>query len=213
MRLFKIIVNWTPKVWFPLAIVLLNGVINFVESRYILAYLDLDLLEISPNLQVTTGFFAITGALINWILISVILFFGCRLFYKSEGVFRNFLKTVGMCHLVLLVATLSHFIFILISLPPNPTASEALTKALASLEMPLQLINIAGHICFALILVAVAQAFFEIKWIQAFCITCISYAIYWILNKALWFVFQHIFFFFFPDFFVPSWQPSDSILP
>ena len=223
MLLFKSIVNWTPKIWFPLAIVLLNGVINFLERRYLVVYLDL--FETSPNIQIISGFFVITRALINWILISVLLFLGCRLFCGGEGVFRNFFKIIGMCHLVLLVATLGHFIFILISLPPdlmtleynNTTSlqepSEATIEALASVKLPVQLINIVGHICFALILVVVVQTFFEIRWVQAFCITCISYAIYWILNKALWFVFPHVFFFFFPDFFGPSWQPNDPILP
>ena len=223
MLLFKIIVNWTPKIWFPLAIVLLNGVINFLERRYLFVYLDL--FKIFPNIQILSGFFAITGALINWILISVLLFFGCRLFYDGKGVFRNFFKIIGMCHLVLLVATLGHFIFILISLPPDLTTleynnttslqepSEATIEALASVKLPVQLINIVGHICFALILVAVVQTFFEIRWVQAFCITCISYAIYWILSKALWSVFSYVFVFFFQQFFVPSWQPNDPILP
>ena len=213
MQLFKIIVNWTPKIWFPLAIVLLNGVINFLARQYLFAYLDLDLFEISPNFQVIGGFFAIAGALINWTLISVLLFFGCRLLYKSEGVFRNFFKVIGLCHLVLLVATLSHFIFLFISLPPDLTTSEVNTERLASLELPIQVINIAGHICFALILVVVVQTFFEIRWVQALCNLCISYAIYWTLNKALWFVFPHVFFFFFPDFLGPRWQPGDPIRP
>ena len=211
MRLFKIIVNWTPKIWFPLAIVLLNGVINVLERQYLFAYLDLFI--ISPNIQVIGGFFAIASALINWILISVLLFFGCRLFYKSEGVFRNFFKIIGLCHLVPLVATLGQSIFILISLPPDLTTSEATIEALASVELPVQLINIVGHICFALILVAAVQTFFEIRWIQAFCTTCISYALYWVLNKALWSIFWHVFSFFFQQFFVPSWQPGDPIRP
>ena len=122
MSFFKSIVNWTPKIWFPLAIVLLNNVINFLERQYLFAHLDL--FEILPNFQVISGFFAIVAALINWILISVLLFFGCRLFYHSEGVFRNFFKIIGMCHVVLLVATLSHFIFILISLPSDLTTLE-----------------------------------------------------------------------------------------
>ena len=213
MQLFRIIVNWTPKIWFPLAIVLLNGVINFLARQYLFTYLDLDLFEISPNFQVIGGFFAIAGALINWTLISVLLFFGCRLLYKSEGVFQNFFKTIGLCHLVLLVATLSHFIFILFSLPPDLTTSEVNTEQLASLELPIQVINIVGHICFALILLVVVQTFFEIRWIQSLCNLCISYAIYWILNKALWFVFPHIFLFFFPDFLGPRWQPGDPIRP
>ena len=235
MRLFKIICNWTPKIWFPLVIVLLNRVINILAQQHLIAYLDLFL--ISPNLQVIGGFFGITTALIDWILISVLLFFGCRLFYKSEGVFRNFFKIIGLCHLVLLVATLGQFIFILISLPLDLTTlelttlprdlttleynnttslkkpSEVNTEQLASLELPIQLINIMGHICFALTLLAVVQTFFKIKWIQAFCITCISYAIYWILSEALMSVLLHLFFFFFPDFLGPSWQPGDPIQP
>ena len=222
MQPFKSIVNWTPKIWFPLAIVLLNGVINFLEGQYILAYLDL--FEISPNIRVIGGFFAIAAALINWTLISVLLFFGCRLLYKSEGVFRNFFKIIGMCYLVLLVATLCRFIFIFISLPPDLTtlednttslqaSSEANIEALASVELSAQLIDIVSHICFALILVAVVQTFFEIRWVQALCITCISYAIYWILTKALWSGLWSVFLFFFREFFVPSWQPGDPIRP
>lgn len=237
MRLIKIICNWTPKIWLPLAIVLLNGVINFLARQYLFEYLDLDLFTISPNIQVIGGFLAIAAALIDWTLISVLLFLGCRLLYNGKGVFRNFFKTIGMCHLVLLVATLSHFIFVLISLPPDPTtlelttlprdlttleynnttnpqeSSEAITEALASLELPIQVINIVGHICFALILVAVVQTFFEIRWVQALCNVCLFYAIYWILNKALWSIFWSVFLFFFGQFFVSSWQPGDPISP
>ena len=225
MRLFKIIVNWTPKIWLPLAIVLLNRVINFLEKQYLFEYLDLFFFKNALNIQVISGSFTIVAALIDWILISVLLFLGCRLLYNRKGVFRNFFKIIGLCHLVLLVASLGHFIFISISLPPDLTTpeynnttssqerSEAITEAWASLELPVQLINIAGHICFVLILVAVVQAFFEIRWVQALCITCISYAIYWILNKALWSVLWSVFLFFFGEFFVPSWQPGDPILP
>jgi hypothetical protein len=246
MRFFKIIVNWTPKIWLPLAIVLLNGVINFSWTLYFLVYLDLyglDLLK-GTHTKVFSGFFTIARALIDWILISVLLFFGCQLlyngkgvfrnFFKSigprhlvgEGVFRNFFKIIGLCHLFLLVATLTHLIFISTSLPPDLTTlkydnttssqerSEAITEAWASLELPVQLINIASHICFVLILVAVVQAFFEINWIQAFCITCISYAIYWILSEALWSIFSHVLVFFYLQFFpLPSWQPGDPIVP
>ena len=220
MLLFKIIINWTPKIWFPLAIVLLNGVINFLERQYLISYLDL--FEISPNIQVISGFLAIAGVLINWILISVLLFFGCRLFYDGKGVFRNFFEIIGMCHLVLLVATLGRLMFILISLPSDLTTleynitssqepSETTTEVLASVKLPVQLIDIVGHICFALILVAVVQTFFEIRWVQAFCNTCISYAIYWALSKALWAVFLYVFFFFFNNFFFRPWQPNDPI--
>ena len=221
MRLFKIIVNWTPKMWFPLAIVLLNGVINFLERRYLLAYLDL--FKTSPNIQVISGFLAIAGTLINWILISVLLFFGGRFFYNGKGVFRNFFMIIGLCYLVVLVTTLGQFIFILLSLPPDLTTleynnttslqepSEATLEALASIDLPVQLINTVGHICFALTLVAVVQTFFEIRWVKALCITCISYAIYWGLNKALWSGFWYVFSSFFQQFFVPSWQPNDPI--
>ena len=224
MRLIKTICNRTPKIWLPLAIVLLNGVINLWARLHLFAYLDLDLFTISPNFQVMGGFFAIVGALIDWILISVLLFFGCRFLYNGEGVFRNFFKVIGLCHLVLLVATLVHSIFILISVSPDLTtleynnttssqeSSEAITAVLASLELPIQVIDIAGHICFVLILVPVVQTFFQIRWVQALCNVCISYAIYWILNKALWYIFPHVFFFFFAESLVPSWQPNDPIL-
>lgn len=255
MRLFKIIVNWTPKIWLPLAIVLLACAITILARQHLLAYLDLDLFQTSPNFQIIGGFFGIVLALIDWILISVLLFLGCQLLYNGKGVFRNFFKSTGLCHfvgegvfrnffkiiglcyLVLLVTTLSHFIFIFISLPPDPTTlefttlprdlttleynnitgsqkrSEAITEALASLELPAQLINIIGHICFVLTLVAVVQAFFEIKWIQAFCITCISYAIHWVLNEALLSIFLHVLLFFFGESLVPSWQPGIQISP
>ena len=219
MQPFKTICNWTPKIWLPLAIVLLNGVINLWARLHLFAYLDLDLFTISPNFQVIGGFFAIVGALIDWLLISTLLFFGCRLLYKGEGVFQNFLKMIGMCYLVLLVATLSHFIFLLTSLPPDLTtssqaSSEAVPEALAALELPIQVINIAGYICFALILVPVVQTFFQIRWVQALCNVCLSYAIYWILNKVLWYIFSSVLLFFFQQFFdFPSWQPGDPIRP
>ena len=227
MQPFKIICNWTPKIWVPLAIVLLNGVINFSEKLYLLAYLDLfglDLLK-APYTKVISGFFAIAGALIDWILISVLLFFGCRLLYNGEGVFRNFFKVIGLCYLVLLVAALGHFIFIFISLPPDLTTlkynttssqelSDAITKAVAPIKLSIQLINIAGHICFGVILVAVVQAFFKIRWVQALCTVCISYAVYWLLKEALWYIFSYVLFFFYQQFFdLPSWQPGDPISP
>lgn len=214
MRLIKTICNRTPKIWFPLAIVLLNGVINFLGRQYILAYLDLDLLEISLNIQVIGGFFAIAQALIDWMLISVLLFFGCRLLCDSKGIFRNFFKIVGLCHLVLLVATLGQFIFILISLPPDLKPSETTLEALlASVEPIVQRINIAGQICFGVILIEVVRTFFEIRSGQALFTTIISYAIYWVLSEALGSAFLHVFFFFFGQFFVPSWQPGDPISP
>ena len=211
MQLFKTICNWTPKIWFPLAIVLLNGVINFLERQYILAYLDLDLFTISLNFQIISGFFVIASALINWILISVLLFFGCRLLCDSKGVFQNFFKIIGLCYLVLLVASLGQFVFILIGLPPDlQEPSEATLKALASVELA---INITGQICFAVILIAIVQTFFQIRSGQALFITCISYAIYWILSKAVGSVFLHVFSFFLGEFFVPSWQPNDPTSP
>lgn len=225
MQAFKTLANWTPKIWFPLTIVLLNRVIIVFHKQYLFSALGLGLFTISPNFQVISGFFAIAAALIDWTLISVLLFWGCRLLYKSEGVFRNFFKIIGMCYLVLLVATLAQFILIFINLPPdlttleynNPTNSQqsstAVTEALTSLELPAQLIHIVGHICFVLILVPVVQAFFQIRWVQAICNVCISYAIYWTLNKALWFVLLRLLLFFFPEFLGPRWQPGDPISP
>ena len=97
-------------------------------------------------MHVISGFLAIAGALINWILISVLLFFGCRLLYKSEGVFRNFFKTIGICHLVLLAATLIHFILIVIGLPPalrtleyNTTNSQESLAAITETYAPIEL--------------------------------------------------------------------------
>ena len=56
MQPFKTICNWTPKIWSPLAIVLLNGVINFLARQHLFEYLDLDLFTISPNFQIIGGF-------------------------------------------------------------------------------------------------------------------------------------------------------------
>ena len=209
MRLIKTICNRTPKIWFPLAIVLLNGVINFLGRVYLFA----DLFEISGDIQIIGGFFGIATALIDWILISVLLFFACRLLCGSKGVFLNFFKVVGLCHLVLLVATLGQFIFTLISLLPDLKPSETTLEALASVEPIVQRINFAGHICFGVILIAVVETFFEIRSGQALFITIISYAIYWVLNEALGDVLLHLFFFLFGEFFVPSWQPGDPIRP
>ena len=224
MRLIKTICNWTPKIWLPLAIVLLNGVINFLGGVYIFA----GLFETYGDIQIISGFFGIATALIDWILISVLLFWGCRLLCGNKGIFRNFFKIIGLCHLVLLVASLGQFIFILIGLsglPPELTTleynnttslqepSEVTLEALASVEPIVQRINFAGHICFGVILVAVVQTFFQIRSGQALFITCISYAIYWVLSEALGAAFLHVFFFLFGQFFVPSWQPGDPISP
>ncbi len=209
MQLFKIICSWRPKIWFPLAIVLLKGVIDFLYRGYIFA----DLFENPGNIQIIGGFFDIATALIGWILISVLLFFGCRLLCGSKGVFLNFFKVVGLCHLVLLVATLGQFIFTLIRLPPDLKPSETTFEALGSVAPIVQGINIAGHICFGVILVGVVQTFFEIRSGQALFITCISYAIYWVLSGALGSLLLYVFTFFFGQFLVPSWQPVNPILP
>lgn len=215
MRLIKIICNRTPKIWLPLAIVLLNGVINFLGRVYLFADLFQTYDDIQyDDIQIIGGFFGIAMALIDWILISVLLFFGCRLLCDSKGIFRNFFKIVGLCHLVLLVATLGQFIFILISLPPDLKPSETTLEALlASVEPIVQRINIAGQICFGVILIEVVRTFFEIRSGQALFTTIISYAIYWVLSEALGSAFLHVFFFFFGQFFVPSWQPGDPISP
>ena len=62
MRLIKTICNWTPKIWLPLAIVLLNGVINFLGR----AYLFSDLFETYGDIQIIGGFLVIATALIGF---------------------------------------------------------------------------------------------------------------------------------------------------
>jgi len=209
MQFFKTMVNRPPKIWFPLAIVLLNGVITFLYGPYLGICLSFfenssDVMVAGPNVAVFSGFCAISYALIDWILISVLLFFGCRLLYCRMGVFRDFFKIIGIWHLVPLIATLSHFIFILLSVPfdlavleYNTTSwqerSETIIEALTSVKLLGQAIDIVVHICFVLILIVVVQVYFEIGSGQALCNVCISYAIYWVLNIALWISFFFIF--------------------
>jgi len=191
--------TYTPELWFPLVIVLLNGVVHILNTQYI--YAQLELSEVPHNIQtaisVLGGFSVISGTFINWLLMSVIIFFWCELFYDVEGNFRNFFEIVGICHLVLLVGTLVCSFFILFGLPANLTmlesnsadAQETLERITTALS-PLKLIGAAGRVCFSLILVLVVQTFFQISWLKAFCSVGIPYAIYWMLSKALQSIFQ-----------------------
>lgn len=181
MRLFKTIVNSPNKIWVPLGIVLLNGVIHYMERRYLFA----DSLARSPTPIIITGFSDTVWALsswsvrglVSWSLISVSLFYGGRLFSDGKGVFQNFFKMIGMCHLVLLASTLSGFIFTLINIPVDSTVEVTTTEMLIA-----GLIHLVGYICFAVSLVAAVQIFFEIGWVHAFCNVCVSYVIYRILK-------------------------------
>ena len=182
-----------------LTIILLNGIVHILNTQSI--YGQLELSEVPRNIQIAIsvlgGFSIIAGAFISWLLISVVLFFWCELFYDVEGSFRNFFELVGICHLVLLVGTLGCSFFIIFGLPADFTMVESNT--IDSREMldtitetlsPLRLIGAIGNLCFALILLPVIQAFFQIRWLKAFCSVFIPYAIYWVLRKALQSVFQ-----------------------
>ena len=191
--------NYTPDIWFPLTIVCLNGIIHILNTQYLLAFVEYS--DIPQNIQIASsvlgGFSIIVGAFITWLLISMIIFFWCELFYDAEGRFRNFFEIIGICHLVLLVTTLTCSIFILASLPENPRMPEANTmnsqetlEAITEILAPLKLVNVAGRTCFALILVPVVQFFFQIRWFKAFCSVSVPYAVYWMLSRTLQSAFQ-----------------------
>lgn len=210
MRFFKAIVNSPNKIWVPLGIVLLNGVIHYIERRYLFA----DLLARSPMPIIVTEFSATVWALISWSvrglvswsLISVLLFYGGRLFSDGKMGFQNFFTMIGMCHLVLLASTLSHFIFTLINIPVDSTIEVPTT----TVQLTMVLILLVGYICFAVSLVAAVQTFFQIGWVHAFCNVCVSYVIYRILrilSHALWYAL------FDADNFVLRAYPTDPIFP
>jgi len=191
--------NYTPEFWFPLTIVLFNGTIHILNTQYLFSLMEHP--EIHQNVQIAIsvlgGFSVIVGAFISWLLISVTLFFWCELFYDVEGTFRNFFEIVGICHIMLLIATLVCTFFILMSLPDeftmlesNAVDSQALLEAITEALLPLKFIGAAGRICFALVLVLVVRAFFQIRWFKAFCSVGIPYAIYWVLSKVLQSIFQ-----------------------
>lgn len=186
--------NYTPEIWFPLAIVCLNGIVHILNTQFLLSFVEYP--DIHRNIQIAIsvigGFSIIVGTLINWLLISVVIFFWCQLFYNAEGVFRNFFEIIGICHLILLVTTLICSIFILTNWPENPTVLESNTtslkenlEAITETLAPLKFINVIGRICFALILVPVVQFFFQITWLKAFYSVSIPYVVYWILSRSL----------------------------
>ena len=191
--------NYTSDIWFPLAIMLLNSIVHILNTQFIYAQIE------PPNtygniqiaISVLGGFFIVAGAFITWLLISVVIFFWCQLFYDVEGSFRNFFEIVGTCHLVLLLGTLACSFFIVFGLPidhttfePNTADSQELLSAITEALAPLKFIGAVGNICFGLTLVLVVQPFFQIRWLKAFCSVGIPYAIYWILSKALQSVFS-----------------------
>lgn len=186
--------NYTPDIWFPLTIVCLNGIVHILNTLYLFAFVEYS--DISQNIRIASsvigGFSMIVSTFISWLLISVIIFFWCELFYDVEGVFRNFFEIIGICHLVLLGTTLICSIFIITSLPENPRMLESGTmnsqetlETLTEVLAPLKLVNAVGRISFALILVPVVQFFFQIRWFKAFCSVSIPYTVYWMLSKAL----------------------------
>ena len=191
--------TYTPEIWFPLTIVLLNSIVHILNAHYI--YSQIEYADTHQNIRIAIsvlgGFFVIVGSLMSWLLTSVVLFFWCELFYDVEGAFRNFFEIVGICHFVLLIGTLICSIFILTGLLDNfttlesdATDSQTVLEAIQVALSPLKFIGVVGRICFAFILVLVVRAFFQIRWLKAFCSVGIPYSIYWLLSKALQSVFQ-----------------------
>ncbi len=182
-----------------LTIILLNGIVHILNTQSI--YGQLELSEVPRNIQIAIsvlgGFSIIAGAFISWLLISVVLFFWCELFYDVEGSFRNFFELVGICHLVLLVGTLGCSFFIIFGLPAdftmvesNATDSQEMLDTITEALSPLRLIGAVGNICFGFIIVIVIRGFFEITWLKAFCSVAIPYIIYWLMSKGLKAVFS-----------------------
>ena len=197
-KLSDFLKNYAPALWFPLAIVLFNGIVHILNTQML--YAQLEFSEIPRNIQIAISvlgsFSVIVGGLISWLLISVVLFFWCEFFYDAEGIFRNFFEIVGICHLVLLVGTLICSLFILFVLAGDLTTLESniadpqeMLEAITETLSPLKLIGAVGNICFGLIIVIVIRGFFQITWIKAFCSVVIPYVIYWLLSKALHAVF------------------------
>lgn len=191
--------TYTPELWFPFVIVLLNSILRIVNTQYI--YAQLELPEIPHNIQIAISvlgsFSVIAGAFITWILISVIIFFWCELFYDVEGSFRHFFEIVGICHLLLLVGTLTCSVVIISVLPDDLTRLEAnavdsqeLLEAITERLSLLKLIGTIVNICFGLALTIVVWIFFEIKWFRALWSVCIPYTIYYALSRTLKSVFQ-----------------------
>lgn len=191
--------NYTQDIWFPLTIVCLNGIIHILNIEYIRAFVKYP--DIPQNIQIAIsivgGFSIVVSNFINWFLITVIIFFWCELFYDINSIFRNFFEIVGICHLILLITTLSCSIFILFNSPENPQILEfkvpnvqETTTVITDMLNPLKRIQIMGRICFGFILILVVQAFFQIRWFKAVMSVGIPYTIYWMLSSALQSVFQ-----------------------
>ncbi|MYC78735.1 hypothetical protein F4X10_23455 [Candidatus Poribacteria bacterium] len=190
--------NYTPALWFPLTIVLFNGIVHIFNTQTL--YAQIEFSEIPRNIQIAISvlgsFSVIVGGLISWLLMSVVIFYWCELFFDADCIFRNFFEIVGICHLILLAGTLICSLFILFVLPSpigtleyNIRDSQEMVDAITETLSPLRLIGAVGNICFGLIIVIVIRGFFEITWLKAFCSVVIPYVIYWLLSKALQSVF------------------------
>ena len=164
--------NYTSDIWFPLAIILSNNIVHILNTQFI--YAQIEPSNTYGNIQIAIsvlgGFSVIIGTFITWLLISVVIFFWCQLFYDVEGNFRNFFEIVGICHLVLLVGTFICSFFILFGLPidhttfePNTADSQEPLSAITEALAPLKFIGVVGNICFGITLVLIVQPFFQIR--------------------------------------------------
>ncbi len=190
--------TYTPGLSFPLTIVCLNSIGHIFNTQYIYGHIELS--EIPRNIQIAIsilgGFFIFGGSLISWLLISVIVFYWCELFYDIEGSFRNFFEIVGICHFVLLIGTLICYLFMFFGLSDdlamleNRSDAQEQSEVINEVLSPLKFIGTISNICFGLVLVVVIQVLFYIKWLRAFCGVGIPYTVYWLLSRALQSVFQ-----------------------
>ena len=191
--------NYTPEIWYPLAIVLLNGIVHILNTQYLFALTESPNIHQSVQIAISVlgGFSILAGSFISWLLISVVIFCWCELLYDVQGEFRIFFEIVGICHLLLLVGTLACSFFILFGLPADlkilqsnaADAQETLEKITAALS-PLKLVGAVARVCFALVLVGVVRLFFQIRWFKAFLSISIPYTVYWTLIRVLQSAFQ-----------------------
>ena len=186
--------TYTPELWFPLTIVLFNGIIQILNTQFI--YAQLDVSEIPRNIQIAMsviGTSVVIGSLlISWLLVSVIVFYWCELFYDIQGSFRNFFEIVGICHLVLLIGTLICTLSILFvfgddlsQLKVQRLDTEKKLEVIKEMLAPLERIITISNIGFGLLLVGVVERLFHVKWLKAFYSVAVPYFVYWLLKNAL----------------------------
>ena len=190
--------TYTPELWFPLTIVLFNGIIQILNTQF--TYAQLDVSEIPRNIQIAMsvlgGSVVIGGSLIGWLLVSVTVFYWCELFYDIQGSFRNFFEIVGICHLVLLIGTLICTLSISFILADDGSQlkvhgldAEKQLEVIIEMLSPLKLITTISNIGFGLLLVGVVERLFHVKWLKAFYSVAVPYLAYWLLKNALKYVF------------------------